>query len=150
LLDHAIVRLVRPMANEVCERSSEGAAAHCPSSPDVVVQRSSVVIDGRYHSCITAGPSHAAPLTITWNVPAGGELIFGAGISDTTQAHGAGATLDVRARVDGEDAITLAVPNGRAWVEGRAPIDDGEHEIEVRVAQASGSQRELCFDAIVR
>jgi hypothetical protein len=150
LLDHATVRLLRPLGNDVCELSATDGAARCASAPEVAVQRSSVVVDGRYHSCITAGPANSAPLTITWNVATGGTMIVGAGISDTTQAHGNGASVDLRVDVDGAEVMQLAVPNGRAWVEMRSAIASGDHEIAIRIPQAQGSQRELCVDAIVR
>ena len=149
LLDDSIVRLIRPIENEICART--GGVARCVTAADIAVERNAVVVDGRYHSCITAGPAHGSPLRISWqDVQLGGTLTLGAGVSDTTQSHGGGSMLGVRALVDGEEVLSLAVPNGRAWVEGRAPIARGTHDIDFEIAPAQGSQRELCFDAIVR
>lgn len=147
-LDTASIRVVRPRETEVCQQEVEGGV-RCPSAPEAVIGRAAVVVDGRYHSCITAGPVRSAPLQLVWEeIPIGGELVLGAGISDTTQAHGTGGDLTVRARVDGEEVVELAVPNGRAWVEGRASIPAGTHSFQIEIPQSP--HRELCVDAVVR
>jgi hypothetical protein len=149
-LNDATIRVARPTGDDVCQEP-DANGIRCGSAPEVVVGRTSMCIDGRYHSCITAGPAHGAPLRITWDdIAIGGTLTLGAGISDTTQAHGEGSPVMVRARVDGAQVVELAVPNGRAWIEDRAPIESGTHDLEIEIESSDRRRSEFCFDAIVR
>ncbi len=150
-LDEATIRVPHGMGDDVCEDRPTTGGIRCGSAPEVVIDRSAVLIDGRYHSCITAGPPRGGRLRFTWDhFPTGGDLVLGGGVSDGTQARGGGGMILLRARVDGEQVLELAVPNGRAWVEGRAPLPSGEHELEIEVIGSQPTQREFCFDAILR
>lgn len=149
-LADATIRVARPMGDEVCQDVIE-TGIRCASAPEVVVARTAVVVDGRYHSCITAGPARGAPLRIRWDdLDVGGTLVLGAGISDVTQAHGEGSPTMVRARIDDAPAIELAVPHGRAWVEGHTTIPSGVHDVEFEISGTDPRRTDLCFDAIVR
>jgi hypothetical protein len=150
-LDEARVTLVRGGAEQECTDPAEPNGVRCAASPTVVVQRAAVVVDGRYHSCVTAGPSPTGLVRLTWDELSGGRTLhLGAGISDDTQARGQGGVVRMRARVDTDEVVGLAVPNGRAWVEGQAPIPDGTHSLVIEIEGGSPSQRSLCFDAILR
>jgi hypothetical protein len=131
--------------------SPDGEGRTCASAREVVVQRTASVVDGRYHSCLTAHPTRGGIVRLAWSdVSASGTLTLGAGISDETQAHGNGAPVMVRAIIDGEPALTLAVPNGRAWVERRAQVGPGTHEVAFEIEASEIARRDLCFDAIIR
>lgn len=149
-LGEATIRVVHPAGVDVCQEVTD-AGIRCGSAPEVTVGRTALVVDGRYHSCISAGPARGAPLRIRWDdLAVGGTLTLGAGLSDFTQAHGEGSPTMVRARVDDEQVIELAVPHGRAWVEGRAAIPSGTHDVEFEITGTDPRRTDLCFDAIVR
>lgn len=144
--------VVRGTEVEPCtDLAPDGEGRSCATAHDVVVQRTASVVDGRYHSCLTAHPTRAGIVRLAWSdVDVGGTLTLGAGISDETHAHGTGSPVMVRAIVDGEPVATLAVPNGRAWVERRARIEPGTHDVSFEIEAAEITRRELCFDAVIR
>ncbi len=144
--------VVRGADVETCELPApDGEGRTCARSRELVVQRTASVVDGRYHSCLTAHPVRAGVVRLAWShVSVGGTLTLGAGIADETHSHGNGAPVMVRALVDGDEVATLAVPNGRAWVERRARIEPGTHDVVFEVEAQETSRRDLCFDAVVR
>jgi hypothetical protein len=137
---------------ETCtDLAPDGEGRSCARAQEVVVQRTASVVDGRYHSCLTAHPTRGGIVRLAWSdVAVSGTLTLGAGISDETHAHGNGSPVLVRAIVDDETVSTLAVPNGRAWIERRARIEPGTHDIVFEIEAAEVARRELCFDAVVR
>jgi hypothetical protein len=151
-LDQAVIRR-NPLIgdDEVCQERVPEDGFRCASTPQYTFQRTQMCIDGRYHSCISAGPTAGRPLSFTWSdLPITGTLELAGGVADATQARGTGGFIQLRARVDGRELIELDVPNGIAWVEGHAAIPEGAHELEIEVVPSSPSQREFCFDAILR
>ncbi len=150
-LDEAIIRIPREAGNEVCEEHPPAGGTRCPSMPQFTIERTEQCIDGRYHSCIAAGPAHGQTLSFTWtDVVPEGTLVLGGGVADATQARGTGGPILLRARADGAQITEIAVPNGIAWAEGTATIPEGTHDLEIEVVPSSAGQREFCFDAIVR
>lgn len=151
-LDEAVIRLPSATGNEVCEDHPAAGGIRCASTPQFTIDRTSMLVDGRYHSCIAAGPAQGRTLRFSWTgLPVSGRtLLLSAGVSDTAQVRQAGGYITVRARADEEEVVSLSVPNGIAWIEGRGVIPEGTETLEIEVVPTSISQRELCFDAIVR
>lgn len=149
-LDEAIIRTPTAAGSEVCEEHPPGGGTRCSRVPGVTFERTQLCIDGRYHSCIAAGPPRG-PVTFTWtDVVTGGRLVLGGGVADGTGARGQGGPIILRARADGAPIAEVAVPNGIAWDEVEGVIPDGTHDLEIEVLPSSATQHDFCFDAIVR
>jgi hypothetical protein len=132
------------------ECSANGEAFECASTR-LRVERTTQIVDGRFHGCITAHPPSSGSLVIEWDRTAlRSTLHIGAGISDEVHANGLGAPVRVRVSLDGTERATLTVPNGREWVEETLSIESGEHALRFEINADDPFRRWLCFDAISR
>lgn len=142
----------RDGAVEPCtSRPAEGDGWACASQPHVSIRRLAMIVDGRFHSCMSAYPPRGGVLQIAWpSAPLRSSLRLGGGISDETFAGGRGEPLEVRLRIDGELRETLVIPNGREWVERVVETPSGEHEVVLEIDAPDPERRWLCLDAIAR
>ncbi len=128
----------------------DGEAFMCATA-NLRVERTTQIVDGRFHGCITAHPPPSGSLAVEWNrVTLRSTLTIGAGISDETHAGGFGAPVRVRVSLDGNERTTLRVPNGREWVEETLSFEGGEHALRFDIDADDPFRRWLCFDAISR
>jgi hypothetical protein len=137
---------------ERCDaRLPEGRGWQCRSAPHVRIERTSMIVDGRFHSCITAHPPPHGTLVIAWpRAQMRRSLRVGAGISDETHADGRGAPVEVAVVVGDTRAATLSVPNGREWVERLIETEPGERPLRLEISAVDPHRRWLCVDAIAR
>ena len=150
-LDGAVIRRPNPMGDEVCEDHPAAGGTRCPSLPQLTIDRTAMCIDGRYHSCIAAGPAPGSPLRFTWtDLPLSGTLTLAGGVADAVQARQQGGMIHLRALANDEEFLSVDVPNGWAWEEGAAPIPEGTRTLDIEVVGSSPGQRELCIDAVIR
>lgn len=145
----ATIRILRGAGDEVCEDPAPGGGIRCASQPSIVIERTSSLVDGRYRSCITAGPARGMPLRFTWTTLSFSSLRLAGGVSDGAYQRGAGGPILLRARIDEGTPLELAVPNGGAWMEGMTTVESGEHRLEIEITPSSTTQRDFCFDAVV-
>jgi hypothetical protein len=133
------------------ERTPDGKGWQCPQVPYLRIERTMMIVDGRFHGCITAHPPPRGTLHIEWpEALLRRSLVLGAGISDETHAGGFGAPVEVAVFVDEERRNTLSVPNGRQWVERVIETNPGPHRLRIEISATDPSRRWLCIDAIAR
>ena len=136
---------------EECTDPRPEGGVQCASAAHVGVGRTSMCIDGRFHSCMTAHPPPDGTLVMEWpQASLGSTLSVGGGISDDTHAGGRGAHVEVRVLIDGEERGVLDVPNGRAWVAEDVATEPGTHAVRFEIRAPEPDHRWLCVDAIAR